>query len=185
MFNDIKIHHRRSIRLPEYDYSQSGIYFVTICCYQKQRYFGEINGKRMSLSTIGQMAKTCWLEIPKHFSNVKLNEFIIMPNHMHGLIQIDDYVENVGAQHVVPLRDKTLKSQNKFQHIIPRSLGVIIRGYKSTVTNSCRVNNLANIIWQRNYYERIIRNDDELNRVREYIKNNPVNWQTDRNNIKI
>ncbi|MDP2586322.1 MAG: hypothetical protein Q8P32_00920 [Candidatus Komeilibacteria bacterium] len=173
-------HNRHSIRLPEHDYSQSGIYFVTICCYEKQHFFGEINDGRMLLSPIGQIAKQCWLDISQHFRNVILDEYVIMPNHVHGLIEIVNHNHNVGAQNFAPLRG----SQNKFQ-VMPRSLGSIIRGYKIGVTKWCRQNNMEYFKWQRNYYERIIRDEMELFRVRKYIKNNPVNWQTDKNNIKI
>lgn len=143
----------------------------------------------MLLSPIGEIAEQCWLEIPKHFHDVKLDKYVIMPNHMHGLIKIVNNRQNVMArdvaQHVVPLRHINQPSQNKFQHIIPQSLGVIIRGYKSIVTKLYRQNNVEYRIWQRNYYERVIRDQSELNRIRGYIKNNPANWQDDRNNLEI
>ena len=96
-----------SIRLAGYDYSQTGIYFVTICCYQKQHFFGEINNGHIALSPIGRMAKQYWLEIPKHYPNIKLDEYIIMPDHIHGLINIinNNRCANVEAQNFVPLRN--------------------------------------------------------------------------------
>ena len=91
------VHHRRSIRLKGYDYSQTGVYFVTICTYQRLSLFGEITDGEMILNEAGNVAKQCWLAIPEHFSNFELKEFVIMPNHVHGIIQI-----NVGAIHIRP-----------------------------------------------------------------------------------
>lgn len=187
-----EIHHRHSIRLPEYDYSNFGIYFVTICTYQREHVFGEILNGKMILNNVGKIAEQYWLDIPKHYPKVVLDEFVVMPNHVHGLINIFDVGDDVqtagaqmaaGAQDLVPLR-RTLQLQNKFQKIIPRSLGAIVRGYKIGVTKWCRNNNIIYAVWQRNYHERIVRTDRELNNVRQYILNNPANWQNDRNNIE-
>jgi len=113
-----------------------------------------------------------------------------MPNHVHGIIKIVRDFDtagiqyHVGAQHVVPLHVASRQSQHKFQHILPGSLGVIVRNYKSIITKLCRQNDDEYVVWQRNYHERIVRTDRELNNVRQYILNNPANWQNDRNNIK-
>jgi len=184
-----EIHHRHSIRLPEYDYSDFGIYFVTICTYQRERVFGEILNRKMVLNNDGKIAEQYWLDIPNRFAHVELDKYVIMPNHVHGIIKIVRDFGNVGAQcdvgaqRVVPLHCAPLR-KNKFQHILPGSLGVIVRNYKSIITKLCRKNNDEYIIWQRNYHERIIRTDRELNNVRQYILNNPANWQNDRNNIE-
>ena len=160
-------------RLTEYDYSQDGYYFVTICTKGRTECFGEIRDGKIVLSKIGEIADRCRQEIPKHFPDVELDEYVIMPNHVHGIIIIENHI--VGVQNFEPL-------QNKFQHIIPRSLGSIIRGFKIGVTKYCRNNNYADVIWQRNFYDRIIRNERSLNRIREYICNNPLQWASDRNN---
>ena len=156
---DPHIHHRRSIRLQKYDYSQSGSYFVTICIQDKQYYFGKIVDQKMILSKIGQTANKCWTDIPKHYPNVVLDEFIIMPNHIHGIIEITSNA-TVGAQNFVPLRDE--QKTNKFQHIIPKSLGSIIRGYKIGVKKWCNENGFEFFEWQRGFYEHIIRDKGAL-----------------------
>jgi len=190
-----EIHHRHSIRLPEYDYSNPGIYFVTICTYQREYIFGEILNGKMVLNNVGKIAEQCWLNIPNRFAHVELDKYVIMPNHVHGIIKIvrdfDDVgiqynvgAQHVGAQHVVPLHYAPRQLQHKFQHILPGSLGVIVRNYKSIITKFCRQNDDEYVVWQRNYHERIVRTDRELNNIRQYILNNPTNWQNDRNNIE-
>lgn len=175
-----EIHHRRSIRLYGYDYSQPGAYFITLCTHNRECLFGNIMDGKMVLNDVGKIAHQCWLEIPIHYPNVQLDEFIIMPNHIHGILIInDDVVQNiVGVQNIEPL-------QNKFQKIIPRSIGSIIRGYKIGVTKWFRQNTDIYMIWQRNYYEHIIRNEIELNKIRKYILNNPINWELDEHYSKI
>ena len=168
-------HHRRSVRLNHYDYSQPGAYFITICTHNRRCMLGNINSEMAELFSTGNVAKKFWLEIPTHFQNVELDQFVIMPNHIHGVIKIYDH-KPVGVQYIEPLQE------NKYQHIIPKSIGSIIRSYKSAVTRWCSKNNHQNFQWQRNYYEHIIRNENELNRIREYIQNNPLKWELDREN---
>ena len=176
---------RRSIRLKGYDYSSEGAYFVTICTEYWKFDFGNIVENKMKLTRIGEIAKQYWFKIPEHFKNVKLDEFVVMPNHVHGIIIIENNIgirekNNVGVQNFEPLQKK-----NKYQHIIPKSLGSIIRAYKSAVTMWCNKDNNANYFrWQRNYYEHIIRNNQELNKIRDYIIKNPEKWEFDRNNPK-
>jgi REP element-mobilizing transposase RayT len=170
------LHHRRSIRLKDYDYSQQGTYFVTVCAQNRLSLFGCIAEEKMLLNDAGKFANKCWLEIPEHFPHVTLDEFIVMPNHIHGIIIIDT-MDNVGVQNFEPLH-----KQNKYQQIIPKSIGSIIRGFKIGVTKWFRTNTNIYNVWQRNYYEHIIRNEDGLNRICEYIINNPIQWQFDREN---
>jgi putative transposase len=160
------IHHRKSIRLQGYNYSLEGEYFVTICTKDKECIFGEVNGEEVRLSTIGEIAKRCWQEIPAHFFNTELDEYIIMPNHIHGIILI-----NSGRGEVTsPLRGITV--------------GKIIAYFKYQSTK--RINEIADTpgikIWQRNYYEHIIRDEKDLDNTREYIYNNPVKWLYDEEN---
>ncbi len=164
---------RKSIRLKEYDYSQPGEYFVTICTLGKEFMFWEVVNEKMQLSTIGEIAQRCWMDIPGHFPNVSLDEYIIMPNHIHGIIVLNESV--VGVEYIQPL-------QKTFQHVIPESLGSIIRSYKAAVTRGCRKCRRHDFYWQRNYFDRIIRNEKELQNVREYILNNPLNWWLDEEN---
>ena len=166
-------HHRRSIRIKEYDYSQGGAYFVTICVHDRECGFGEILDWEMRLSSVGEIARQCWLEIPNHFSNIELDEYVIMPNHVHGIIIIPP--NTVGVQHVEPL-------QSKFQHIIPQSMGSIVRQYKSAATRTCRQRGHEQFRWQRNYYEHIIRDQKDLNTTRRYIHDNPAKWYLDKEN---
>jgi REP element-mobilizing transposase RayT len=127
---------------------------------------------QVRLNEIGKIVEICWKEIPSHFMNVELNEFVVMPNHLHGIIKIN---EPVGVQNIEPL-------QNTYQHVIPKSLGSIIRSYKAAVTHECRKYRYHNFHWQRNYYEHIIRNDNELNNIRDYIHNNVLQWALEKNN---
>lgn len=171
---DPQKHHRRSIRLKGYDYSQPGWYFVTLCTQNREMLFGDVVNGKMVLNSGGKIAKICWVDILTHFSNVDLDKFIIMPNHVHGIIHIIGNNNVVGVQDFEPLR------KNKYQKIIPYSLGSIIRGFKTGVTKWFRKNTDIYNVWQRNYYERIIRNEPELNRIRKYIIDNPIKWNFDK-----
>jgi len=172
-----KIHHRQSMRLKGRDYSQEGHYFVTICTKNKIECFGEIINGKMELSEIGKIVNQCWLEIPKHFPDVTLDEYTIMPNHIHGIIVINANDDIVGTQNFV-----SLQQTNKFQRVIPRSLGSIIRGFKIGATKWCRNNNHHEFQWQKSFYDHIIRDEKSLDKIREYIRNNPSQWELDRNN---
>ena len=170
-----EIHHRKSIRLKGYDYSQAGLYFITICCANRECLFGEIKNNEMILNDAGKIANECWLEIPKHFPNAILHEYIVMPNHIHGIIEL------AGVENFQPLPQR-----NEFQKMIPRSIGSIVKGYKIGVTKWVRNNvgaeNFLPLqkIWQRNYHEHIIRNEKSYQIISEYIINNPAKWKDDK-----
>ncbi len=189
------IHNRQSIRLKGYDYSKPGYYFVTFNIKKRLPLFGKIirknNKAKMQHTELGKAAIKFWLEIPEHYPNVILDEFIIMPDHIHGIIQIS---ERQGAQNIEKGRAQNIEAgraqnieqgrvqniepkQNKYQKIIPGSLGAIIRGYKIGVTKWAKQNGYENFIWQRNFHEKIIHNERALNNIRQYIKNNPKNWK--------
>ncbi|HOV71833.1 MAG TPA: transposase [Dysgonamonadaceae bacterium] len=178
-------HHRRSIRLQGFDYSQAGFYFITLCTQNREYLFGEILNGEIRLNEFGKIAYQCWLEIPNHFPNVQLDECVIMPNHIHGIIELKDIGNiEIGVQNFEPQRFEPQRfepQRNEYQHIIPRSIGSIIRGFKIGVTKGLRQNTDIYVVWQRNYYECIIRNEVELNRIRQYIINNPKKWKTDEN----
>ena len=173
---DPSIHHRKSIRLKGYDYSREGLYFITICTQDRKCLFGEIVDGKMILNDFGKNADKCWLDIPKHFPNAILHEHIVMPNHVHGIIELTQGREgNVGAENFLPLRGTT-----------PHSIGSIVKGFKIGVTKFFR-NNYESIgdpkpahIWQRNYHEHIIRNEKSYQRISEYIINNPDRWSDDK-----
>ena len=163
--------HRRSIRLKEYDYSQPGAYFITIATFQRDCLFGQITNEEMQLNEFGKIAGECWYAIPEHFVNVELAAYVIMPNHVHGIIvtRENKLLSSVGARHASPLPPRGVK---------PNSLGAIIGSFKSAVTKRIGQKN----IWQRNYYEHIIRNEKEWDKIHRYIESNPVNWGSDNEN---
>ncbi len=175
------IHHRRSIRLKGYDYSQAGFYFVTIVTQNREYLFGEILDDEIILNDAGKNANECWLEIPNHFPNTRLHEHIIMPNHVHGIIEIvganqyspNQYSPNDRAKNISPLRSPS------------KTIGSVVRGYKIGVTKWFRKNMenefpIGQSIWQRNYWEHIIRNEKSYQKISEYIINNPLNWKEDK-----
>jgi len=167
-------HHRRSIRLKGYDYSQPGIYFVTLCTYQQQCWFGEIHQAQMHLNQIGKIVAQEWLHSPQMRPTLQLDEWIIMPNHLHGIVKIIATQSNLLSH----------QPQQKKLHRPPNSLPSFIAGFKGSVTrkiNQIR-DNTAIPIWHRNYYESIVRHEDALNNVRYYIRNNPQKWDQDPDN---
>jgi putative transposase len=173
----------KTVRLPGYDYSQNGMYFVTVCTKDKENFFGEIKNGEIILSDIGKIADQFWQEIPKHFPHVNLDEYVVMPNHLHGNLEINwDNVNNtqqcVETQNFASLRADG-QYKNKFG---PQSknLSSIIRGFKIGVKKYATMNSI-DFQWQSRFYDRVIRDDDELNRIREYIFSNPQNWERDRN----
>jgi len=162
-------HHRRSIRLEGYDYSQGGAYFVTLCTHGRQPLFGQVVGETMTLNLVGTVVEQCWRWLGERYSHVELDEWMVMPNHLHGIIAMRDDAGGAGSQTAFIRR---------------KSLGRLIGAFKTVSTN--RSNPIRqgrrSVIWQRNYFERIIRDGDELNRVREYISENPARWETDGEN---
>jgi REP element-mobilizing transposase RayT len=179
------IHHRNSIRLRTFDYRSAGAYFITICTFQKEPILAEIKNGETRLTALGEVVQQCWDEIPQHFPNVELDVFVVMPNHLHAIFMIN---EPVGATHASP-DNATSSDTNRARHASPlhqsgppkRSIGAIIGSFKSACTK--RINELRDTpglpVWQRNYHERIIRNDEEIHALRDYIRNNPARWEED------
>lgn len=168
---DSKIHHRRSVRLKNYDYSQTGMYFITVCSNNKENIFGNILGETMVLNEIGKIVLEEWLKSEQIRKEIELDEFIIMPNHIHAVVGIcNDTVNHEGEQPFAPTMG--MKS---------RSLPSLLAGFKSSATN--RINIFRNMpgapVWQRNYFEHIIRNEKSLDKIRQYIFYNPAGWQND------
>jgi len=170
---------RRSIRLKEFNYAQSAAYFVTICTKDRKCLFGDVIDEKINLTQGGKIADECWRNIPAHYPHAVLDEYVIMPNHVHGVIFIGN--DDVGVQDFEPLPGNGTR-ENKFQQIIPKSIGSIVRGFKIGVTKWYRQNTNFHTVWQRNYFERVIRDEDELNRIREYIIYNPAKWAEDKEN---
>jgi REP element-mobilizing transposase RayT len=197
MLYNPQLHHRRSIRFKGYDYAQSGLYFITICCHEKNHRFGEIidqlfpvssNGNnqevdnpipsneifpvivQMKLNEFGIVAYNEWMKLPQRFPNIELDVFQIMPNHVHGVILLNEIV----TPKIIP-PDKTSAA----------SISEIIGAYKSLVTNGClelfkSQNITMGKFWQRNYYEHIIRNEKSYATISDYIENNPAKWKEDK-----
>lgn len=178
---------RRSIRLPGYDYSLAGAYFVTICTADKACLFGNIRNGEMVLNALGKVVDMCWKEIPKHFPNVSLHEYVIMPNHIHGIIEItvgaNNYLPRDNDENITQMRRKMI-TEIRAKDVSPlrgtsRTVGSIIRGFKIGVTKWARQNTEIHHVWQRNYHEHIIRNGEDYQRIAQYIHDNPVNWAQD------
>lgn len=201
MYNP-KTHHRRSIRLKGYDYSQAGAYFITICCHEMKHRFGEIVNGEMILNEYGEIAYNGWEKLTDRFANVELDVFQIMPNHMHGIVVL------VGAG-LSPAQNEVAENNNSMDGIIieesaeenPRAgaspartsqeiapapnIGDIVGAYKSLVFNVCldiykSKNELMGKLWHRNYYENIIRNENAYQNISNYIINNPAKWSEDK-----
>lgn len=216
---------RKSIRLKGYDYSQEGLYFITICCYQRAHLFGKVvldsEGKTiMILNEAGKMAEQCWKEIPNYFPNVIVHEFIIMPNHIHGIIEfvgannhspetnelkwannnspqrrineIDRANNNLPQRRINEIERANNDSPQRGIDEIERTnndssrprgtsktVGSVVRGFKIGVTKWFRQNGYDKTVWQRNYYEHIIRNANAYQRISDYIIENPKKWRED------
>ena len=180
---------RKQIRLKNYDYSQSGLYFVTICAQNRECLFGNIVGAihesplpKMVLIDIGKIIDSVFKTLPDRFP-VILDAFQIMPNHIHMIIQINHF--RTGLIHQTPNNIAIAKS-NRHMGLINQTptLGHIIRNFKSKCTYKIHKNGFNNVIWQRNYYEHIIRTENDLNKIREYVNINPLIWDRDRNNLE-
>ncbi len=160
---------RKPNRLKEYDYSNSGWYYVTICTKNHIAYFGRIKNGEMFPNELGEIADKCWNEIPNHYPETELDEYVIMPNHIHGIIIID--YANVGDAKFASPTDRTKMTLSK-----------IIQQYKRAVTVEIKTNYpKSNFKWQRSFYDRIIRNERELYDIRKYILQNPLKWEFEKN----
>ncbi|MBF0491060.1 MAG: transposase [Candidatus Omnitrophica bacterium] len=162
---------RKQIRLKNFDYSTEGAYFVTICVNGRDCILGKIVDGCMKLSLMGEIVNQYWNLIPEIYPNIYLDEYVIMPNHLHGIIV------NVGAVINRP-HDGAIDNRPYGK------LSQIIKSYKQMVTKHIRKQNIY-FQWQRNYHDHIIRNETDLHRIREYIINNPLQWATDENNIVV
>jgi len=172
-------YNRQSNRLQGYDYSSPGYYFVTIVSHNRLSIFGEIVSGEVQLNQIGDIVERCWKDIPLHFPDVSLEAYVIMPNHHHGIVKINEN-QNVGTM------SETSPFLTKGQDFIPkgsspRSLGAIIGSFKSATTKQVHRFGLTNhkTIWQRNFYEHVIRDDEDYQRIVEYVQFNPINWEGD------
>jgi putative transposase len=202
---------RRSIRLRGYDYTRGGAYYITICAHDRSHVLGRIADAMVQLSDLGDIVDECWHAIPTHFPHAAIDAFVIMPNHVHGVITIGDPGDasargvTVGARDLAPTDDAapvahtppmpatdydaimvaSTADDARGPHrprIIPGSLGAIVQGFKAGVTRQARKRDIAvpSTIWQRNYYEHIVRDAADHDRIGQYIAENPANWERDR-----
>lgn len=180
------IRHRKSIRLKGYDYSQAGLYFITICCEDRECLFGDIIDGKMDLNDAGIMVRNEWLKIPGRFPYVKLHQYVVMPNHFHAIMEIV-----VGATLVVA-HDNPFAHDNNgaTTRVAPtrKTIGDIVGAFQSIVTveyiHGVKNNGYQPFygkLWQRNYHEHIIRNEQSYQNISDYIINNPAKWNDDKN----
>ena len=167
-------HDRRSIRLKEYDYSEPNWYYITICTHDKKNLFGEMKNGKMVLNDFGKIVNEEWVKTKELRQNVDLDNYVIMPNHFHGIL----IIERRDTARCVPTK---VSDNCKFGEMQAGSLSAIIRSFKSAVTK--RINELRNVhgkeIWQKGFYEHIIRNENDLYNIRKYIELNPLKWEID------
>jgi REP element-mobilizing transposase RayT len=164
--------HRRPIRLRDYDYTQDGVYFITICARNRQCLFAEVVGDEMRLNKYGEIVGEQWEKTEMIRREITLDVFVVMPNHFHAVVVMD------GAHSRAPLQDSPVLYRP------PKSLGALVAGFKSAVTT--RINTLRDTpgvpVWQRNYYDHVIRNQQAYDRIRQYILSNPALWASDSEN---
>jgi REP-associated tyrosine transposase len=211
MKSDFFIHHRKNNRLTAYDYSNAGSYFITICTGNHEPFFGIVRDDKMLFNDISCIAMGCWESLPEHFPMVSLDEYVFMPNHFHGIINIS-YNQglinqaptcvnnpNPGVMNHAPtgvlmpnpgvINHPPTVNKNEFvgvQFIAPANrtptLGMVVRSFKALASRQIHLSGKIDFGWQRNYYEHVIRNEDSLNHIREYIRSNPPRWELDREN---
>jgi len=162
------IHRRRSIRMPGYDYSRPGAYYVTVCTHGRELWFGEVVEREVRLSPAGRIVESVWQSLPQRFTGLALDSFVVMPNHIHGVLMF------VRAQFTAPVPLNDSKQTP--------NLGEIVRTMKAASTSRIRATGETGFGWQRNYYEHVIRNEAELRRIRAYVAANALRWHEDPEN---
>lgn len=175
------IHHRRSMRLKDYDYSQAGAYFVTVCTQNRECIFGEIEDGRMILNETGKAVQAAWDGLPNRFPGIVLDAFTVMPNHCHGIVVL------VGAGLARPNSNALPNVNDNIEKGAASSaltLGTVIRALKaiSAINANGILCRSGRPVWQRNYYDHIIRSEDDMNKIREYVETNPSGWHEDEEN---
>jgi putative transposase len=163
-----------SARLSTWDYGNDGSYFITICTARRKHYFGEIINAEMQLSKIGELANKIWNAIPDHFPHFYLDAFTVMPNHLHGIILIKKPYPNRGL-----IAHPPKPNHPRFRNQGKKTISSMVGSFKSAVAKYCNENNLP-FGWQARFHDHIIRNDEELYVIRNYIINNPRNWKEDK-----
>lgn len=181
-----------SIRAQWWDYGWNGAYFITICTQDREHYFGEIQNDKMVLSEVGIIADILWHQIPIHHKNVELDDFVVMPNHIHGILIIDKQSDNIDVDNVEtgrvetghalslpPLLSLPKPGSQRFQNIGKNTISSIVGSYKSAVTKHANRLGYPHQ-WQKLFYDNIIKNNNDYQRISDYIVSNPENWGTDK-----
>lgn len=176
MSRDPKHYFRQSARLKNYDYSKSGAYFVTITVNEEGEIFGKIVKGKVRLNKAGKIVEKVWVNLPKQFTKVKLDEFVIMPNHFHGIIILENKKEGLMNQARTNEKNWTLMKNKK------DTLGKIIRAFKAKAAKLIHEDGFKEFEWHRNYYDHIVRDKKDLMIIRKYIINNPLNWKIEKHN---
>ena len=171
-----------SARLQTWDYANNGAYFITICTQNREHFFGNIKNGIMQLSEIGKLAAQFWYEIPNHFPMVELGNFVVMPNHVHGILIIDKtndepFVETRQCL-VSNIETNSIIGSSRFQNQGKNTISSIVGSYKSIVTKMSRQIN-PNFGWQSRFHDHIIRNSESFENIQHYIEQNPLNWKED------
>lgn len=171
-----------SARLQTWDYSNNGAYFITICTQNRHHFFGNIQNQEMQLSEIGKLAEKFWYEIPNHFSMIELGNFVVMPNHVHGILIIDkpndeSFVETRQCL-VSTVETNSIIGSSRFQNQGKNTISSIVGSYKSIVTKMSRQIN-PNFAWQSRFHDHIIRNSKSFDTIQNYIEQNPLKWKED------
>jgi putative transposase len=174
-----------SARWQQWDYGWDGAYFITICTKDRKHHFGKITDGKMELSNVGILADAFWHEITNHAQNIGLGAFVVMPNHIHGILildgnggNVDDNAAAVETRHALSL-PQTSPGQNRFQNQGKNTISSIVGGYKSAVTKHANRLGLA-MGWQTRFHDHVIRDEPSFVKITEYIINNPKNWKDDR-----
>jgi putative transposase len=169
---------RRSIRLQNYDYSKAGTYYITVCTRNRELLFGDVVRGQMQINEVGRIVETVWLSLPQFYAGIELDGFIIMPNHVHGIVIIRS---GVGAIHESPLqKDGSLPVGERRRMLLSKMIGRFKMVSAKNINLVRKTSGLA--VWQRNYYEHIIRYEASLDRIRQYIADNPAQWEFDEEN---
>ena len=180
---------RRTIRVQGYDYTQAGAYFITICTRDRECLLGKVVNGKVQLNDTGRLVESVWLQTATVRPDIELDAYVVMPNHFHAIFFIHETPGVAGATHRVAPTKNYPAAVGKTHRPIgpkPRSVGVIIAQFKSLVTKRINLTqqNLEGSVWQRNYYEHVIRDEESLNRICEYIFTNALRWDLDRENLK-
>ena len=168
---------RRSIRLQNYDYSKAGAYYITVCTRNRKLLFGDVVQGQMKINEVGRIVQNVWDSLPQFYEDIELDAFIIMPNHLHGIIVIRSAV---GAIHESPLQQDALRVRDRRRMLRSNMIGRFKMGSAKNINLVRKTSALA--VWQRNYYEHIIRDEASLDRIRQYIADNPAQWEFDEEN---